>query len=96
MDIALYIRPADDYANEGMESLFANSHPVETLSQVAISDGITFFSRAANNASYFIAGSFDEGEYDPNMVAALLKADAKAPEAKFTNVKDMLDWLERD
>ena len=33
-------------------------------------------------------------EYDPEMVAALLKADAEKPEATFTNDIDMMKWLE--
>jgi hypothetical protein len=35
-------------------------------------------------------------EYDPEMVAALLKADAEQPEATFADVIDMMEWLNRD
>ena len=36
------------------------------------------------------------GEYDPDFVASILQADAAPPEASFSNVVDMLDWLNRD
>ena len=35
-------------------------------------------------------------EYNPEMVAALLRADAEKPEATFSNIIDMMEWLERD
>ena len=35
-------------------------------------------------------------QYNPDLVAEILHADAKPPEAKFNNVVDMLDWLNRD
>lgn len=35
-------------------------------------------------------------EYNPELVKRVLEADAKPPVAKFTNVIDMLEWLERD
>jgi hypothetical protein len=38
----------------------------------------------------------DNSEYDEGMVARILRLDAGEPEAKFDNVIDMLDWLERD
>jgi hypothetical protein len=34
--------------------------------------------------------------YDPDFVASILHADAAPPEATFTNVVDMLEWLNRD
>jgi hypothetical protein len=34
--------------------------------------------------------------YEPAMVAQLLKLDAQAPEAKFNNVVDMMEWLDSD
>jgi hypothetical protein len=37
-----------------------------------------------------------EEEYDPEMVALLLRLDAEAPAAEFDNVIDMMDWLNRD
>lgn len=53
------------------------------------------FTRVANTESYF-ASSGIGGGYDPDMVAAIRRADAAAPEAKFHNFKDMMDWLDRD
>src|ERR1700693_3992555 len=35
-------------------------------------------------------------EYNPDMVAEILRADAAQPEGSFNNVVDMLDWLNRD
>jgi hypothetical protein len=35
-------------------------------------------------------------EYDQAFVKRILEADARSPEAKFTNVVDMMKWLERD
>jgi hypothetical protein len=46
--------------------------------------------------SLTIATSDKLDEYNPEMVAALLKADAEKPEASFANVIDMMEWLERD
>jgi hypothetical protein len=40
--------------------------------------------------------SVEEVQYDPDFVAQILQADAAPPEAKFTNVVDMLEWLDRD
>jgi hypothetical protein len=41
----------------------------------------------------FVASS---DNYQPEMVERLLRLDAEAPEAKFNNVIDMMDWLDRD
>jgi hypothetical protein len=35
-------------------------------------------------------------EYDPAFVTRILDAAAQPPEAKFNNVVDMLNWLNRD
>lgn len=35
-------------------------------------------------------------EYVPEMVSLLLRLDKAPPEAKFNNVVDMMDWLDRD
>jgi hypothetical protein len=35
-------------------------------------------------------------EYDHGLVTIILDADSKPPEAKFTNVIDMMNWLDRD
>jgi hypothetical protein len=35
-------------------------------------------------------------EYEPEMVDRLLRLEVQAPEAKFNNVVDMMDWLDRD
>jgi hypothetical protein len=43
-----------------------------------------------------VSGREDCGEYEPEMVRRLLQLDAKAPEAKFNNVIDMMDWLNSD
>jgi hypothetical protein len=37
----------------------------------------------------------DEGEYDPDFVARVLKADSE-PMRTFDNVVDLMEWLERD
>jgi len=46
--------------------------------------------------SLTIATSDTVDEYNPEMVAAILRADAEKPEASFANVIDMMEWLERD
>ena len=35
-------------------------------------------------------------EYNPELVASLLRARSEEPEATFTNVIDMMEWLDRD
>lgn len=35
-------------------------------------------------------------KYDAAFVKRVLDADAKPPEAKFANLIDMMDWLDRD
>jgi hypothetical protein len=47
-------------------------------------------------AVWSAAAHWVEEEYDPAMVTRILEADAKPPEAKFSNVIDMLEWLERE
>lgn len=42
-----------------------------------------------------VGSSGDKGEYNPDMVALLHRLDAEAPEAKFKNINDMMDWLDR-
>jgi hypothetical protein len=44
-------------------------------------------------AVYYASAS--AGDYDADLVASILQADAAAPEASFSNVVDMLDWLNR-
>lgn len=46
--------------------------------------------------SLIISTADARDEYDPDLVAALLKADAAPPAAVFDNVIDMMEWLERD
>jgi hypothetical protein len=36
------------------------------------------------------------GEYNPELVKRVLDADAKPPVARFSNVIDMLEWLDRE
>jgi len=38
----------------------------------------------------------EDEQYNPDMVDEILRADAAPPEAKFNNVVDMLDWLNRN
>ena len=35
-------------------------------------------------------------KYNPDMVTAVLEADTRPPAAKFTNLVDMLKWLDSD
>jgi hypothetical protein len=56
-----------------------------------------FVSSGATAVYSMTISTADVGEeYDHEMVAALLRADAEKPEATFTNVIDMVEWLERD
>jgi hypothetical protein len=48
------------------------------------------------SVTFFSGHSESANEYDPAMVEHLRRLDAAAPEAKFNNVVDMLEWLNRD
>jgi hypothetical protein len=43
-----------------------------------------------------VCANSDLNGYSAEFVASILQADAAKPEAKFDNVVDMLDWLNRD
>lgn len=61
--------------------------------------GIDWFSNATVGASLgglYYAVYADPEEYNPDLVADILRADAEPPEAQFNNVVDMLNWLNRD
>ena len=61
--------------------------------------GLDWFSTATIGASLggvYHAAYADAEEYDPDFVASILRADAEPPEARFNNVVDMLNWLNRD
>ena len=45
---------------------------------------------------YFAGQNEPISDYDPFFVARVRAADAAPPAAKFNNVVDMLDWLDRD
>jgi hypothetical protein len=55
--------------------------------------GSSFYSNATIGIS--LGGTYVVGasDYDPDFVQSILQADAAAPEARFNNVVDMLDWL---
>jgi hypothetical protein len=66
---------------------------------------MSFFAEYANHAVMANAGggvswggTFYAGtdQYDPDFVASILAADKAEPEARFNNVVDMLDWLNRE
>jgi hypothetical protein len=46
--------------------------------------------------SYLVGLGEPVSDYDPEFVARVRGADAATPAAKFNNVVDMLDWLDRD
>lgn len=41
-----------------------------------------------------VSGNTDNRGYTPQMVECLLRLDAEAPEATFSNFKGMMDWLD--
>lgn len=61
-------------------------------------DAITclFVSSGATEIYNFTTSATDGlEEYNPAMVASLLKARSEKPEATFANVIDMMEWLDR-
>lgn len=46
----------------------------------------------------WLSGPITSGaeDYDPDFVASIHRADRATPEARFNNVVDMLNWLNRD
>jgi hypothetical protein len=69
-------------------ALFGSTDALATRAPISNTFGSTY--------SLTITTSDLSDEYNPEMVAALLKADAEPPVATFTNVVDMMEWLERD
>jgi hypothetical protein len=53
----------------------------------------SFYSNATTGVSLGATYVVGAGDYDPEFVQSILQADAAAPEARFNNVVDMLDWL---
>jgi hypothetical protein len=49
----------------------------------------------ASGVSLFSGHAEDGDEYNPDLVERLRRLDAAPPEAEFTNIIDMMDWLER-
>jgi hypothetical protein len=47
-------------------------------------------------AAFIASGCEGYGKYEPEMVTRLLRLDIEAPEAKFNNIIDMMDWLNSD
>jgi hypothetical protein len=63
---------------------FVGNAPVAAFSSVGTAYSVTLV-------------TYDSREqYDPELVSAIKQADAAKPEATFTNVIDMMEWLERD
>ncbi len=62
----------------------------------SVVEGFGWYSNAAMGVSlggvYYVGAS----DYNDDIVTSILQADAAAPEASFTNVVDMLDWLNRE
>jgi hypothetical protein len=54
------------------------------------------FSNATDSATFEMVYYTSTVDYDAGIVASLLHADSASPEANFSNVVDMLDWLNRD
>jgi hypothetical protein len=63
----------------------------------SVVEGFGWYSNAAMGVSlggvYYVGAG---GDYDADVVMSILQADAAPPEASFTNVVDMLDWLNRE
>ena len=65
---------------------------------VGAAEAITclFVSSGATEVYYFTTSAANvHEEYNSEMVASLLRARSEKPEATFTNVIDMMEWLDR-
>lgn len=75
----------------------AEPYMVLTQAEVAGYGGSICISNGyAHTYSLTFVTSNTQDQYDPEMVIAILRADAEKPEATFSNVIDMMEWLERD
>jgi len=76
---------------------FGNTQNLTAFSggPTAVLAGGNPFSNATSDVSFGMTYLAGVTEYDPDFVKSVLQADAAAPEASFTNVVDMLDWLNR-
>lgn len=64
----------------------------QTVGSTTMTAGTTVGYTYSGTAAVFAK----EGEYDPAFVARVLTRAQQPPEAKFDNVVDMLEWLNRD
>jgi hypothetical protein len=67
-----------------------------TSADVTVVTGVTMGATAGGYWIVDMATASSSEEYDPSFVGMILDRDSKPAEAKFTNVIDMLDWLDRD
>jgi hypothetical protein len=99
--------PRDDYArrkyiascttfsgSEGAVIGYASNAPMITSGTI-ISTAAMVYEHIVG-AVVVLSAQPTEQQYDPEFVRKIREADAKPPVAKFTNVVDMMEWLDRD
>lgn len=74
---------------------FAGSRFLTAFNALSFSDGDVVASNAMTGISVVCVSS-NSAHYDSSFISSVLAADKAAPEARFDNVVDMLDWLDRD
>lgn len=77
----------EPFSSATKERLFAETTVVVVTSNICQKD---------HKVLLFVATTEHTSHYSPAMVERLLHADVAKPEATFTNVIDMMEWLDRD
>ena len=84
---------------EGATIAYASNGTVTVASGATISSTAMVTAKAYGhlvNAVVVLSAQPTEEKYNPEFVRKILEADARPPAAKFTNVVDMMEWLDRD
>jgi hypothetical protein len=80
---------------EGAVIGYASNAPMITSGTTIISSAAMVYGHIVG-AVVVLSARPTEQQYDPEFVRKIREADAKPPVAKFTNVVDMMEWLDRD
>ena len=80
---------------EGVVIGYASNAPMITSGTTVISSAAMVYGHIVGAVVVLSAQPIEE-PYDSEFVRKIREADAKPPVAKFTNVIDMMEWLDRD
>jgi hypothetical protein len=90
-----YIASATTFSGrEGSVIGYASNAPMITSGTTIVSSAAMVYGHIVG-AVVVLSSQPTEQQYDPEFVRKIREADAK-PVAKFTNVVDMMEWLDRD